>query len=126
MQKEQTNTTSSSSSTPVQPSALATKLLSLWSHGLLAAVVVQELAHLAILDGASHPELASIAKCGNFGQQPGNVHRDLMSTFCKDTHVPAALPVAVECKDPKSSELEEINAGVFLPHIMFANLVEHY
>ena len=37
-----------------QPSQLANKLLSLWAHGTLSAIMVQEIAHLAMLDGASH------------------------------------------------------------------------
>lgn len=44
-----------------QPSALAHLLLSLWSHGHLSASLIQQLAHMAILDGASHPELVSMA-----------------------------------------------------------------
>ena len=48
-------------------SALATKLLTLWASGALSASAAQELAHLAILDGAQHEELDKLAGCGSRG-----------------------------------------------------------
>ena len=112
----------SSSSSANQESALATKLLSLWAHGLLSASAIQEIAHLAMLDGAKHPELAKLAKAGNFGEQPGNVHRDIVTNFCKNIHIADPFSLPVLCTDPKSSEEVEVQAGMFLPHMMFANL----
>lgn len=115
----------SSSSNANQESALATKLLSLWAHGLLSAVAIQEIAHLATLDGANHPELAKLAKAGNFGEQPGNVHRDIVTSFCKHIHISDPFSLQVLCTDPKSSEDVEVQAAMFLPHMMFANLGEY-
>jgi hypothetical protein len=127
LQKEMAAPASSSTSQASTPqSALATKLLSLWAHGLLAAVVIQEIAHLAILDGANHPELAAIAKTGNFGQLPGNVSRDIMTTFCNHVDVAEHIGVEVPCIDPKSGEEENVLAGLFLPHMMFYTLATHY
>lgn len=62
-------------------SALCTKLLQLWSTGRLSAAAVQELAHCAVLDGADHVELGALAKSGNFGNNKGSIHRDLMVHF---------------------------------------------
>lgn len=49
----------------VPQSGLANKLLGLWAHGILSAVMVRDLADLAIQDGASHPELLALAKAGD-------------------------------------------------------------
>lgn len=114
-----------SSSSSKSPSQLATKLLSLWAHGTLSAAMVQQIAHLALLDGASHNDLYIISKTGNFGQLTGNVHRDLMHEFaaniCIDDH-----PVVTPCVDPKSSSLEEGTATMLLPHVLFSNLEKGY
>ena len=59
-------------------SALASALLALWSHGKLSATMVQWLAWQAVLDGAQHDELVSMAKTGAYGSCPGNCHRDLI------------------------------------------------
>ena len=113
---------SSSSSESIQ-SSLATKLLSLWAHGTLSAVMIRELAHLAILDGASHSELVALAKAGHWGKWEGNVSRDLMQTFAKGLafkHVEVEVP----CVDPKTSLVETTPASMFLPHLMFADLAK--
>ena len=48
-------------------SQLANKLLALWSHGLISASLCQELADLAMQDGAQHDELYALASTGNHG-----------------------------------------------------------
>lgn len=101
-------------------SALATKLLSLWAHGLLSATVIRELAHLALLDGANHDELVALAKAGNFGEQPGNISRDIMTKFCKQVSLNDPTTVKVLGVGPKSSTEEEVEAGCFLPHLIFS------
>ena len=53
-----------------KPSALGTLLLTLWSHGQLSAKAIQEIAYMAMMDGASHPELAKIGSSGNWGGEP--------------------------------------------------------
>ena len=120
------NKSTSASSSSRAESALATKLLSLWSHGLLAATTIRELAHLSILDGASHPELAALAKAGNFGEQAGNVSRDIITNFCKQINICDPLAVEITALDPKSSQQEPVDAGCFLPHLMFGALSIHY
>ena len=39
-------------------SGLVNKLLSLWAHGQLSATLCQQIAHLALLDGAQSEELS--------------------------------------------------------------------
>jgi hypothetical protein len=103
-------------------SNLATALLSLWSHGKLAASTCRWLAEQAILDGATHPELHGLAKAGSHGQYPANVQRDICARFIKDVFVPEPTMVTTRCINTKSLKKEEEEAGVFLPHLMFASL----
>ena len=84
-------------------SQLASKLLHLWASGSLSAVMVRELANLALQDGADHPELVKLAQCGNWGLQPGNVHKQLLNKFCSEVMLPDPFPIKVKCIDPKTS-----------------------
>ena len=68
---------------------------------------IRKLAHAACLDGCKHVELAGMAKTGNYGKVPGNVHRDLMCRFVKNVCVP---------------KKEKVLGSVFLPHIMLSEL----
>ena len=103
---------------PGSNSRLASKLLSLWAHGLLSATMVQEIAHLATLDGARHPELATLAKAGNFGVQAGNAHRDIMGAFLGDSALHTAFAEKVNAMDPKTGKEEQVPAAIFLPHLL--------
>ncbi len=106
-------------------SALASQLLSLWSHGEMSAIAVQKLAHLAVLDGATHPELAAIASIAQHGSNPGNCHRDLVAMFCGGVTLEESFGIEVACVDPKSSKVELETMELFLPHLMFASLSTH-
>ena len=103
-------------------SNLATALLSLWAHGHLSATQIRNLAHAAILDGSQHPELSDLAKAGNFGNAPGNIHRDISCRFVKNLCAPEPADVQAACIDPKSGKKELIQASIFLPHMMFTEL----
>ena len=100
-------------------SALASALLALWSHGKLSATMVQWLAWQAVLDGAQHDELVSMAKTGAYGSCPGNCHRDLMARFCKDVPLTKGEVVSVPAVDPKTGTTGPVDATVFLPHVVF-------
>ena len=83
-------------------SALATALLSLWCHGKVSGTTMRWLAESALLDGAQHDELVKIAKCGSHGLHPGNIHRDLMATFCKGLDMPTPFELEkVPCKNSR-------------------------
>ena len=106
-------------------SKLAGKLLCLWAHGTLSATLIQEIAHLAILDGAQHSELAALAKAGNYGDIKGNVHRDVVATFCKGIAF-ESFHITVPCVDSKTSQLADTEAAIFLPHVLFSTLAKEY
>lgn len=107
-------------------SALANKLLHLWSSGKLSASCIREIAHLAIQDGADHPELLQLGKAGNWGESDKNSHRDIMTQFCPDVRLAEPHYIKVPCIDPKTSLEKEDWAAVFLPHLQFAHLGEYY
>lgn len=104
------------------PSALADKLLSLWAHGNLSAAAVQDLAHGAIQDGASHEELIALAKSGNWGSHKGSCHRDIMAYFCPKLSLCESWDIPVPCLDPKSGKETQADASLLLPHLMFWQL----
>ena len=108
------------------PCPLATKLLSHWAHGSLSAKAIQELAHLSQLGGTSHEEVSTLAKAGNYGSNPGNVHKAIMQAFLPNVGIPPGFDVEVPCIDPKTSKDTEATASIFLPHTMFAALAENY
>jgi len=110
---------------PRNQSPLATKLLLMWSSGNISAVQVQEIAHAALLDGASHPEIASLAEAGCCGEHTSNIARDIEAVFLQDLKVPKAYPVSTKAKDPKSLAVVDVLAGVFLPHLLFFALQEY-
>ena len=80
------------------PSPLATKLLSHWAHGSLSAKAIQELAHLSQLGGTSHEEVSALAKAGNYGSNPGNVHKAIMQAFLPNVGIPPGFNVEVPCR----------------------------
>ena len=117
---------SSKQELPWKRQSLANKLLMLWAHGLLSAVMIRELADLAIADGASHPDLVALAPTGNWGAQTGNCNRQILNAFCPQVHLPEPFQIKVGCIDPKTSLEKEDMASVFLPHLQFYMLAEHY
>jgi len=112
--------------TEVLHSALANRLLLLWAEGTLSAVMVQNLAHMAVLDGARHEELGALASAGEWGTHSGNCHRDISARFCKDISLPQACIVETEAVDPKNKQLVQATAGVFLPHEQLHALQDHH
>lgn len=117
------STSSNSSRFVSEQSALATKLLHQWACGALSATAIRDLAHCALLDGAQHPELASIASCGNCGEHPGNCHRDLMTAFVSSIGLCGSIPHKVPLIDPKTTTVEMTDVHLFLPHLVFHSLL---
>ena len=107
-------------------SALANKLLTLWAQGTLSAVLIRDLADLAIQDGAEGADLIAIAKAGSWGSHPGNAHRQIMNKFCADIHIPDPHHGEVPCINPKTSKNTLEKAAMFLPHLVFARLGEYF
>ena len=65
-------------------SNLAKLLLEHFWGGDLPATDVQAIAHAASLNGCSHPEVLRLASFGSLGNNPGNVHNQLLQTYVKD------------------------------------------
>ena len=107
-----------------EQSALTTSLLHLWPLGRMSAINAQELALMAILDGAQHKELADLASCGNFGLNPGNVHRDLMSRFGADVRIPEAFVIPSYGKTATVPCLDT-DMGIFMPCLMVHSLTKY-
>ena len=63
---------------------------------------------MAILDGASHPELVSMAGCAN-------AHKDVMSAFCADIQITPPVSIQVEVMDPKTI-LESVEEASLFAH----------
>ena len=91
----------------------------------MSAIAVQKLAHLAVLDGATHPELAAIASIAQHGSNHGNCERNLVAMFCGGVSLEESFGIEVACVDPKRSKIELEAMELFLPHLMFASLSTH-
>ena len=100
-------------------SPLCTRLFQLWSLGLLSATQVAELCPLTMLSGCNQNDLVAMAKCGSFGQQKGNCHRDMLALHCKHLALQAHL-VRAPVKDPKSQNRGTEEVALLLPHMVFA------
>lgn len=118
---EQANHTLVLARAPIPPSVKRQASINDWKHN-----IVQEIAHMAILDGATHPELAQMAACGNWGETPGNAHNNVMANFCHDIKLSQPILIQVPVKDPKTSKDVVEDASLFLPHMLFSDLAMNY
>ena len=64
-------------------------------------------------------------KCGFHGVHPGNIHKDLMASFCKGIDLPDPFHLEVPCKNPKTLKKDSEVAAIYLPHLMFAKLATY-
>ena len=83
-------------------SQLANKLLALWGHGLISASLCQELADLAMQDGAQHDEL------------------------CMPLHPQAIMACTKVEKGRKPTKILLRAQAFFLPHLQFWSLGLHF
>lgn len=107
-------------------SPLCTRLLELWAVGKISAKQAAEISHLALLEGCSSSDILCLAKCGNFGQNVGSCHRDMVNLFCKKMTLCEPLSIPVDMLDPNTREVKKENVSFFPPHLVFSNLAEHY
>ena len=103
-------------------SALATRLLLLWSDGSMSATEVQKIAHSAVVDGILHEEVYRLAALGSWGQYPANVNRDLKAMVISD--LPEPIVVRVPCLDTKPSPARVCydDAAIMLPHLWLESM----
>ena len=96
---------------------LATGLVIRWAEGQLSAVDVQELAHLAVLSGASDPEVAWLAKIGAHGRNSSHCSRALYAKYCKNMDLPERYTVNVPLREKGGKEASlEVSISMLLPH----------
>ena len=102
-------------------SKLADLLIERWAWGELSATAIQAIAHAAVSDGATHPQLTALAQVGCQGRFPANCHRDVAS---------AMQTVATQnCLSSMRVHLKKLPNGIvsaehklLLPHEMFSML----
>ena len=104
----------------------ATDLLVDWAWGKIPAVQVQKRLHGSLKDGATHPEVAALAKLGAWGRHPQHVHRDLVRRFFKDMCMPAPQSVVVLAINPRHANRCHPTVDMILPHDWFSHLFHHY
>jgi len=109
--------TLASTTSVVVTSALATVLLLKWGWGCLTSADCQELAMAARLDGNSDEEIDIIASCGAYGQNPGSIHKNLMTKFCADMKCPKPRSIVIPFKESKdaSRSTNFTDVKMFLP-----------
>ena len=84
---------------------------------------VQDLAKASMLSGLGCPDVVKLASLGASGNQPGNIHRDLLRMF-KDSKSPEAYQVTCKfhVKGRTETSVEEHPCHMFLPHEWLACL----
>lgn len=89
---------------------------------------LQELAHAAQLSGVEADDISWMAKLGSYGEQPGNISRDLMAKMCKgkDLVTPepyvTKVPMLVKSKDTEIVEMSD--NSFFLPTDWVASIAK--
>lgn len=84
-------------------SNLVTRLLLKATSGKDSYSSVQEDSYAAYLDGLRHPEVTKLASCGNWGQNPGNVRRDIHTAFFSNIGYPHAENVVTSAINTRSA-----------------------
>ena len=108
-------------------SALGNKLLSLWAHGTLSAVMVRELAHLAIPRWCQGGRPTLHGQSRRLGWSPRQLPQRHHGQILPSCHfAPSQSTIQVGCIDPKTSQPALEKAAVFLPHQVWASLGHNY
>ena len=124
------------SGVPGITSQLLTSLVQEWAWGKHSSIEIQRLCHKSYLDQKTLREklkmspdhidrsLVAVARMGNFGKYPGNVHRELVA-WLGDPTPPKPLTLEVPVKVAKPGRLATVRTveqNILLPHVEFANL----
>ena len=110
---------------PFGQSNLATRLLLQWGAGQISSQDVQKTAHAAVSDGLVHPEVVQLAAVGCWGEQRGNINRDLKRLFPCD-YLPAPLLVRVPYVPEKTlpNAVHHVDCAIMLPHLWVAAIAK--
>jgi hypothetical protein len=115
-----------SGSDDIVDSPLGTSLLKRFFWGKITGVDVNEFAHSAVLEGARSNEVALLASLGAFGQNPGSCHHQIVTKYCKLSHVPPTMRVPVPIVRLGTNVVDRDGVvGVLYPHL-WAHTMETY
>ena len=109
---------------PEQPehSHLARVLLEKWAWGNLSTPEVQALAHAAVHDGLSHPQIRALAGLGAHGKYPANMHRDLLRAVgAGSALVSSAMDFTLSLQASRSTWVPTL-VDIILPHRLFSKM----
>eukprot|EP00959_Pyramimonas_sp_CCMP1952_P046239 965471-Pyramimonas_sp.AAC.1 len=81
----------------------------------MPATDVQRVTHTAYKDGLHHSEIVELARMGQWGNYPGNIHNQ-RSTLLGKNNLPIPLEAEAPCLDPKSNRSAEGTCAILLPH----------
>jgi hypothetical protein len=79
-----------------------------------------------MLEGRQSKEILQLAKCGTFGENKGNSHRDMAAHGCKAMKMPEPLMIQVPMQDCKWQKETTADAAILRPHLVSAKLSENY
>eukprot|EP00959_Pyramimonas_sp_CCMP1952_P145545 3047233-Pyramimonas_sp.AAC.1 len=91
----------------------------------MPATDVQRVTRAAYKDGLHHSEIVKLARMGQWGNYPGNIHKQL-STLLGKNNLPIPLEVEAPCLGPKSNRLTEGPCAILLPREWFSSLYFNY
>ena len=104
-------------------SVLASRLLLLWSWGLLTTPHLQFLAEGAILDGTQHPDLDKLAALGAHGAYAGNTRRDLLKSKVLRRLPSFPDPAVIRIPLLVNGIVQYVDYPILLPAAVFDSLV---
>ena len=104
---------------------LSLLLITLVLRGGISATLSQRLAHAAVQSGASSPVLKTMANSGAGGSWSKNVWRDMRRRFESTPMSRALSRVRLPFKG-QSDCTTYVQAGMALPHVVFATLYNCY
>ena len=105
---------------------LSGHLFRMWGEGFLSAHAVQEICHMAYMDGLKHDAVGHLASMGSWGRHPGNVTRDLKAFISREVGDPYANFRTVSCQawNPRMSQNEAAELAYFDPKDVFDSLLQ--
>jgi hypothetical protein len=117
----------SSTDAPIDPavlgtSAMETVCIKKWMWGKFHATDVQSVAHAAVLDGATHPNVLSLSQLGASGSSPQHVHTQLLGKYAKTIGMPCLDFIPCPVVDPRD---QEAVVQYSVPTILFHKWVMH-
>ena len=108
-----------------EQSNLVSMLLLQSSMGKISYAAAQQLAYAAYLDGLHHPEVASLASCGTWGEHTSHMKRDIDRKFLQNNNYALPTKVATFAVNPKSNETIAVDQYIYCPHLVIKSLLKY-